>query len=192
MIFTNISPVIMARHALVCPPLGYDGQLLVPDHLPHVGGGGLALDTPHGDHLPHAVVGINNLLLLHTVQSSTAYLTLNYGPTNTISNFPIWHNWLKQDIYKLITAQYCNFCEIDVLVKMICCLDFFWTWNYKMLKVKIVLMECVMTRQNMYLDQLHGNVLWSTEGPLCMFADQTNQFLLTSKQRTGTLPKELD
>ena len=79
MIFTNIPPVIVSRHALVRPPLGDDGQLLVPEHLPHVGGGGLALDTPHRDHLPHAVVRVNDLLLLHAVQASAAYLTLNYA-----------------------------------------------------------------------------------------------------------------
>ena len=69
--------MVMSRHALVRPPLGYDGQLLVPEHLPHVGGGGLALDPAHGDHLPHAVVGVHDLLLLHAVQSSAAYLTFN-------------------------------------------------------------------------------------------------------------------
>ena len=70
----------MARHALVSPPLSDHGQLLVPDHLPHVGGGGLALDLAHGDHLPHRVVRRQDLLLLHAVQVSAAYLTHNVSP----------------------------------------------------------------------------------------------------------------
>ena len=49
---TDIPPVVVARHALVGPPLCDDGQLLVPDHLLHVGGGGLTLDLAQGDHLP--------------------------------------------------------------------------------------------------------------------------------------------
>ena len=74
MIFTNISSVVMSGHALIRPPLGDDGQLLVPDHLPHVGGGGLALDLAGGDHLAHLVVGRDDPLLLHAVQSSAACL----------------------------------------------------------------------------------------------------------------------
>ena len=31
---THVSPVVVAGHALVSPPLRHHGQLLVPDHLP--------------------------------------------------------------------------------------------------------------------------------------------------------------
>ena len=36
------SHLVVASLALVCPPLGHCLQLLTPDHLLHVGGGGLA------------------------------------------------------------------------------------------------------------------------------------------------------
>ena len=45
----------MTEGALVRPPLGHSLELLVPDHLPHVGGGGLGrVDAPRLLPLGHA------------------------------------------------------------------------------------------------------------------------------------------
>ena len=65
---TDIPGVVVARHALVGPPLAHPRQLLVPDlllrsvlpapphHLPHIQGPRLTLHLPVGDALPCPVV----------------------------------------------------------------------------------------------------------------------------------------
>ena len=50
-----VSLLVMTEGALVRPPLRHGLELLVPDHLPHVGGGGLGrVDAPRLLPLGHA------------------------------------------------------------------------------------------------------------------------------------------
>merc|ERR1712106_231053 len=52
----HIPPVVMPGHALVCPPLCYPGQLIVPDHLLHIQGCRLSVHLPQCQHLPGLIV----------------------------------------------------------------------------------------------------------------------------------------
>ena len=63
-----VSLLVMTEGALVRPPLGHGLELLVPDHLPHVGGVGLGrVDAPRllplGHAPPQLVVLVQDLLL---------------------------------------------------------------------------------------------------------------------------------
>ena len=62
---TYIPPVVVAGHALVCPPLSYDGQLLVPDEFLHVARGRLGPVglLPPGHFPPELVVFVHQTLL---------------------------------------------------------------------------------------------------------------------------------